>query len=206
MSVLVNPDRSFWDQRYGEPDWAYGREPNDFLRAQAAALPPGDALCLAEGQGRNAVFLASLGHRVIAQDLSSVGLACAKSLAQAQGLALETLCCDLADYAPTPQSVDLVVAIWMHLPQPLRRTVHRSAITALRPGGLLILEAYTPDQLALGTGGPPQRELLIEPDDLRSELEGLDLELFSAQQRWIDEGPYHHGNSAVIQAIGRKPG
>ena len=197
--------RSFWNQRYSESDWAYGQEANTFLQEQAAALPPGDALCLAEGQGRNAVFLARLGHRVIAQDLSAVGLNCAQQLASSQGVSLQTLCCDLAAFEPEACSTDLVVAIWMHLPVALRQVVHRRAVAALRPGGRLILEAYAPEQRNLGTGGPPVAELLIDPDDLRHELAGLELELFRTLQRWIDEGPYHHGESAVVQVVGRKP-
>lgn len=108
---------------------------------------------------------------MIAQDLSSVGLGKAKQLAAERGISIETLCCDLADYTTEPESVVLVVATWMHLPPDLRAAVHRKAVKALRPGGHLILEAYTPRQLALGTGGPPVAALLIEPEQLRSELD-----------------------------------
>jgi SAM-dependent methyltransferase len=195
----------FWDQRYAEAGYAYGMEPNDFLRQQAPGLEAGHALCLAEGEGRNAVYLASLGHAVIAQDLSGVGLGKARQLAAERGVRIETLCCDLAAFTPEPESVDLVVAIWMHLPTDLRAEVHRKAVMALRPGGHLILEAYTPRQLALGTGGPPVAALLIEPEELRSELDGLEWLALQEQLRWIEEGPYHRGDSAVVQALGRKP-
>ena len=203
-SPLSNPGQ-FWDQRYGESDWAYGQEANDFLRQQVERLPPGDALCLAEGQGRNAVHLARLGHRVTAQDLSAVGLGCARQLAEQAGVSLETVCSDLADFCPESASVDLVVAIWMHLPLPLRTVVHRRAVAALRPGGHLILEAYTPDQLALATGGPPSLALLVEPEALRLELAGLELLVFNPCRRMIHEGPYHQGESAVIQVLARRP-
>ena len=197
--------RRFWDNRYAEPDWAYGREPNDFLQEQAQQLKAGEALCLAEGQGRNAVHLATLGHRVTAQDLSPVGLNRAERLAQEHGVAIHCLCCDLNDLQLEPESTDLVVAIWMHLPPDLRARVHADAVRALRPGGHLILEAYTPRQLTLGTGGPPTADLLIEPDQLRLELRGLDWLVLREQERWIEEGPYHHGQSAVVQALGHKP-
>jgi SAM-dependent methyltransferase len=196
---------AFWDGRYGEPGFAYGEQPNDFLREQAAALAPGEALCLAEGEGRNAVHLAQLGHRVLAQDLSAVGLAKAEALARSRGVTIETSCGDLAAFQPAPQSVDLVVAIWMHLPAPLRAQVLERAVAALRPGGRLILEAYTPRQLELGTGGPPQLELLWEPEALRGELAGLEPLVLQERRRWIEEGPYHHGGSAVLQILGRKP-
>ena len=115
---MANAD--FWNQRYAEAGFAYGMEPNDFLRQQAPGLEAGRALCLAEGKGRNAVHLASLRHAVIAQDLSDMGLSKARQLAAERGLSIETLCRDLADYTPEPESVDLVVAIWMHLPPALR--------------------------------------------------------------------------------------
>ena len=198
--------RGFWDQRYGETDLAYGAAPNDFLKQQAADLPVGEAICLAEGQGRNAVFLAQLGHRVVAQDLSPVGLQCAAALAAQQGVRLEPLCCDLADWRPTAASTDLIVAIWMHLPLALRAQVHQRAVMALRPGGQLILEAYTPEQLGLGTGGPPRLELLVEPEALRQELDGLELTVFNVCRRWVEEGPYHRGDSAVVQVRGVKSG
>lgn len=197
--------QAFWDRRYSESGYAYGEQPNDFLREQAASLPLGEALCLAEGEGRNAVHLAQLGHRVTAQDLSAVGLSKAVALAQSRSVLIETRCCDLATFLPIPQSVDLVVAIWMHLPPTLRAQVLKQAVVALRPGGHLILEAYTPQQLELGSGGPPQRELLWEPEPLRAELNGLELLLFRECRRWIEEGPHHRGDSAVLQVMGRKP-
>jgi SAM-dependent methyltransferase len=197
--------RPFWDARYGEAGFAYGSEPNDFLREQAAQLPPGEALCLAEGEGRNGVHLAELGHRVTVQDLSAVGLAKAQRLAAERGVTLSTSCGDLRDFTPAPESTDLVVAIWMHLPATLRAVVLTRAIAALRPGGHLILEAYSPRQLALGTGGPPTLDLLVEPEQLQTELAGLELLVLRERQRPIHEGPYHQGTSAVVQAVGRKP-
>lgn len=194
----------FWNRRFSESGFAYGDQPNDFLREQAALLPAGEALCLAEGEGRNAVHLAQLGHVVTAQDLSDVGLAKARQLAANRGVTIRTECSDLADFSLKPKSADLVVAIWMHLPQELRAQVHARAVAALRPGGHLILEAYTPRQLAFGTGGPPVEELLIEPETLRRELAGLELLVLQERQRWIEEGPHHRGESAVVQALGRK--
>jgi len=204
LALPADPS-SFWNSRYAEPGFAYGTQPNDFLREQAALLPAGTALCLAEGEGRNAVHLASLGHSVTAQDISAVGLAKVEQLAREQGVTLSTVCCDLAAFEPAPQSVDLVVAIWMHLPPGLRAQVHERTVAALRPGGHLILEAYTPRQLAFGTGGPPVEALLIEPEQLRLELAGLELVVLEERERWIEEGPYHHGQSAVVQALARKP-
>lgn len=202
---IMSDPRSFWDGRYAEAAFAYGDEANDFLVAEAAGLPAGAVLCLAEGQGRNGVHLAALGHRVTVQDLSPVGLARAEQLARERGVTIQTIGGDLADFEPDPESTDLVVAIWMHLPPALRATVHRRAVRALRPGGHLILEAYTPRQLELGSGGPPQAELLIEPEQLRLELSGLEWLVLREQRRLVEEGLYHCGISAVVQAHGIKP-
>ena len=209
MTGIVTPEpgdpAAFWDARFRENGFAYGELPNDFLREQAAVLPLGRTLCLAEGEGRNAVHLAQLGHAVLAQDLSSVGLAKARQLAASRGVVIETLCCDLEAFDPEPESADLVVAIWMHLPPALRAETHRRAVAALRPGGHLILEAYTPRQLLFGTGGPPCETLLIEPAVLAQELAGLELPVLEERERWIEEGPYHRGQSAVVRVLGRKP-
>ncbi|MFZ9167689.1 class I SAM-dependent methyltransferase [Vulcanococcus sp.] len=203
QAIKVDP-RQFWDARFSAETYAYGTEPNDFLRAQAAALPPGDALCLAEGEGRNAVYLAGLGHRVIAQDLSPVGLGKAEQLARARGVEIQCSCCDLNTFQPEANSTDLVVAIWMHLEPGLRAVVHQRAINALRPGGLFVLEAYRPEQLELGTGGPPSLELLISPEQLRQELGALEIQWLESLTRPISEGPFHQGPSAVVQFAGRK--
>lgn len=197
--------RGFWDARYGETGFAYGNQPNDFLREQVAHLPVGEALCLAEGEGRNGVYLAELGHAVTVQDLSAVGLAKAQRLAEERGVSIRTSCGDLREFRPAAASTDLVVAIWMHLLPALRAEVLARAIEALRPGGHLLLEFYSPRQLALGTGGPPTVDLLVEPEQLRRELAGVELLVLNERERWVDEGPYHQGTSAVVQALGRKP-
>lgn len=118
----------FWDQRFAETGFAYGDQPNDFLREQAAQLPVGRALCLAEGEGRNAVHRAPLGHAVIARVISPEGLAEARQLAASRDAAIPTLCCDLARKTPPQATVDLVVATWMHRLPPLssRRACARS--------------------------------------------------------------------------------
>lgn len=193
-----------WDQRYSEPGFAYGEAPNDFLAAQAARLS-GPVLCLAEGEGRNAVFLARRGLSVRAVDQSAVGLQKAAALAAAHGTAIETQTCDLADLEIAPESWGGVVSIWCHVPPPLRQALHRRVVAGLRPGGVLILEAYTPDQVALGTGGPPVPALCMTLSALRQELAGLDLVVAQELRRDIQEGKYHRGLSAVVQIVATKP-
>ncbi len=195
-----------WDQRYDRDDFFYGVEPNDFLVAQAPRLKPGSAvLCLAEGEGRNACYLAGLGHQVTAIDSSLVGLTKLDRLAENRGLRVETVCADLADCELEPRGWDAIVAIWCHLPVPLRQQVHRQSVAALRPGGLFILEAYAPEQLQFGTGGPPTRDLLMALPTVQQELAGLDWRVAQALEREVQEGTGHHGRSAVIQLVGQRP-
>lgn len=153
MSDVTNT----WNERYDTEEFVYGREPNAFLAGVSAMMPPGDVLCLAEGEGRNAVFLARQGHRVLAVDASAVGLSKAARLAEEHGVRIETLTTDLADLVIEPGRWDAIVSIFCHVPPPVRRVLHRQAVAGLRPGGLFVLEAYTPAQLELRTGGPHGR-------------------------------------------------
>ena len=194
-----------WDEKYSAADFYYGTEANDFLREHCAAIPAGgEVLCLAEGEGRNAVFLGGRGWRVVALDQSPVGLQKASRLAFERGVRLETVVADLADHAIEPARWDGIVSIWCHLPPPLRAVVHGQVVRGLRPGGVLLLEAYTPDQLRHGTGGPKDVELLPTLAELRRELAGLEFEHAVECERVIQEGHGHHGLSAVVQIVARR--
>lgn len=196
---------NFWDQRFSAVEYVYGTAPNSFVAAMALRIPAGPVLCLAEGEGRNAVHLAQLGHAVTAVDQSAVGLAKAARLAQKQGVALTTVVADLADFAITPGAWEGIIVTFGHLSPPLRRKVHAQVVAGLRPGGVFILEAYTPAQLAFGTGGPKDRELLMTLQELREELTGLEFEHALECERDVIEGTYHTGRGAVVQILARKP-
>ena len=193
-----------WDKRYSGESYAYGTEPNDFLREQAGNLPVGDTLCLGEGEGRNAVFLAGLGHEVTALDASIVGLEKAQKLAAERGVTIETIQVDLAQYDLEANRWDTIVSIYCHLPPPLRKKVHGQIAQSLRLGGVFILEAFTPRQLEFKTGGPPVVEMMMDLETLRSELTGLDFETSEETVREVYEGPHHNGTSAVVQLVARK--
>ena len=194
-----------WDARYSSLDYAYGSEPNDFLAAVASRIPPGRVLSLADGEGRNGVFLSTLGYDVTSVDASSVGLAKAQRLAAARTVQISTIVADLADYAIAPESWEGIVSIFCHLPPPLRRRVHDQVVRGLAPGGLFVLEGYSVQQLRHGTGGPSSVELLLTLDTLCAELAGLDLLHAVEIERDIHEGALHDGRSAVVQVIARKP-
>lgn len=195
-----------WNERYAETFASYGTEPNDFLREVADRIPPGPVLCLAEGEGRNAVFLARKGHAVTAVDLSDVGLANATKLASERGVEITTVLADLAEYDPGDAIWAGIVSIWAHVPPHVRVPLHAACVRALRPGGALVLEAYTPRQLERpGRGGPPSAELLMTPEGLRQELAGLRFERCAEADRDVAEGRYHQGPSTTVQVLAFKP-
>lgn len=195
-----------WNQRYSEPGFAYGTEPNDFLAANAERYlrPKGELLCLAEGEGRNAVFLARLGFRVTGVDSSAVGLEKAHRLAGQHGVCIQTVVADLGEFDLGVARWDGIISIWCHTPPDLRARLHRSVVVALRAGGVLLLEAYTPKQVEYKTGGPPTAEHMMTLAAVREELAGLELLEAEEKVREVHEGRYHDGMSAVLQVIARK--
>lgn len=197
-----------WDERYSAEDYAYGTEPNDFLAAHAHKLPAGRILCLAEGEGRNAVFLASLGYEVTAVDQSAAGMDKARKLAKQKSATIETIVADLDEFPIEPGTWDGIVSISAHMPGAIRQYLHHRVVQGLKPGGVFLLEAYTPRQLDMsGKGGPgvEQRDLFMTLADLHEELEGLDFEIARETEREINEGKYHSGPGAVVQILARKP-
>ena len=196
----------FWNTRFAVSEFIYGEAPNDFLREQAPRLAPGSrVLSLGEGEGRNALFLAKLGHALTAVDASHQGLAKLLARAAAADVDITVVLADLARYQPGEAQFDAVVSVFCHLPSALRRTVMARAIAALKPGGLLIMEGYTPRQLAFDTGGPKDADMLLEVDIVRGELAGLELLHFVELEREVIEGSYHTGTASVLQVVARKP-
>lgn len=195
-----------WDERYAGSDYLYGTEPNAFLRAQVETLPNGgQILCLAEGEGRNAVFLAAQGHRVTGVDGSSIGLAKAQQLAAERGVHLETIVADLGQWDLGHERWHGIVSIWAHLPEPLRRDLHPRIGRALRPGGVLLVEHYHPNQVDYGTGGPPDPTFMLTLLELDQTFGSWERLHGFEGERHVDEGGGHCGKSFVTQASYRKP-
>lgn len=193
-----------WDERYSANHYIYGTEPNTFLAENVAKLPKGKVLCLADGEGRNSVFLAKLGYAVTAVDSSIEGIKKARKLAKQNQVEVTYICADLADFDPGIAQWDGIVSIFCHVPPGLRTLLHQQIVSSLKPGGILLLEAYTPEQLKLGTGGPPVAELTMTADLLASELSGLKFERLQEFEREVIEGTHHTGTGAVVQAIACK--
>lgn len=198
-----------WDQRYSEEGFAYGTTPNDFLVAEYEHIPRnGRVLSLAEGEGRNAVFLARQGYHVTGVDQSQVGLEKARSLAENQGVSIETIHSDLADYNPGSECWEGVISIWAHLPSSMSDVFYPKVVESLVSGGVLILEAYTPAHLDMdGVGGPPagQVDRFNSLERLEDNLQGLEFIIAHEIEREVSEGKYHQGASAVVQVVARKP-
>lgn len=191
-----------WDERYSQSGYVYGTEPNEFLAEAAARIPLGPVLSLGEGEGRNAAYLASLGHHVTAVDQSEVGLAKAQRLAAERGLTIETVPADLESFPIQPGTWAGIVSIFCHLPRRIRVPLYAAAVRGLQPGGIFVLEAYTPQQIGRGTGGPQDPDMLVSLADLTEELAGLEFVHARELERDVREGEYHTGVASVVQVIG----
>jgi len=194
-----------WDERYARDEYLFGVEPNDFLAEVAPRIPQGKVLCLADGEGRNGVYVASLGHKVTSIDASNVASSKALQLAEQKGVAIDAIVADLREYDLGEASWDCVVSIFFHMPPDMRRDMHGRVERAIKPGGHLILEAYTPKQLEYRTGGPPTVELLQTLEILKEDFPGLTFIHAVEKERDVYEGVGHAGHAAVVQLLARKP-
>lgn len=197
--------QAFWNERYAGEAFAYGTEPNRFLVQHAGTLRPGAAvLCLADGEGRNGVWLARQGAAVTSMDLAGAGLAKAQRLAAQAGVSITTVQADVTAADMGLACWDLVVSIFLHLPAGPRRALHRRVVAALKPGGRYVFEAYGPGQPALGTGGPEEAALLPALAEVLADFEGvpgLAVRHRLHGVRPVHEGPLHHGDGEVVQLV-----
>lgn len=194
-----------WDERYAQTEYFYGTTPNAFLFSVYGRIPSGRVLCLAEGEGRNAVFLASRGYQVTAVDSSAVGLRKAEQLANSHQVSITTVCADLNGYIIDPGQWDGIVSCYCHLPSAVRKPLHNQITSGLRPAGVFILEGYSKEQLSYGTGGPSVPDMLFSLEELKDELEGMDFVHAATLERDVREGRGHTGIASVVQIIGTKP-
>jgi len=193
-----------WDERYSEPGYAYGTAPNEFLASVAAKIPQRKILSLAEGEGRNAVYLASLGYEVTGVDGSEVGLRKALELAAGQGVTITTIHADLSEFEIKQEEWDGIIACYCHVPSAIRIPLHQRAVRGLKLGGVFVLEAFSKEQLDYGTGGPQSLDMLMSLDDLKMELAGLEFVHAVQIERIVREGSRHTGLASVVQLLGVK--
>ncbi|WP_232713513.1 class I SAM-dependent methyltransferase [Bacillus xiapuensis] len=198
--------KEHWNQRFGEEEYAYGKEPNAFIQEMAPQLPAGNMLAIAEGEGRNAVFLASLGHQVTVWDYATEGLKKTKQLAGEKGVQVKTVCLDLNEAPWKEQSWDHIICVFGHFETDLRLHTLKAIEKAVKAGGSFLCEVYSADQLHYQTGGPRDIQMLYRPEELLNTFADWHILHFFMGEVERQEGRLHQGVSHVIQFYGTKRG
>ncbi len=195
-----------WDERYTQDGYLFGTKPASFLSRRTDLLRTGaQALAVGDGEGRNSVFLAERGLEVTAMDVSPVGVAKARRLAEAQGVTVDYHVADVLDWEWVPNSCDIVVGVFIQfLPPDERAAVFQGMQRTLRPGGRLLLHGYRPEQVDYATGGPPDPDYMYTEDLLRNAFQDFTIEVLDSYDARIEEGTGHVGMSALIDLVARK--
>ncbi|MBN9678261.1 SAM-dependent methyltransferase [Salipiger bermudensis] len=196
-----------WEERFNTEDYVFGRAPAAFLLAHAEWLTPGaSALSVADGEGRNSVFLAQKGLSVTAWDGAPSAIAKARKLAQEAGVEVDYQVADLEAWDWPEAAYDLVLGVFIQFVGPeARARLFGRMVRVLRPGGVLMLHGYTPKQLDHGTGGPKALENLYTEALLREAFAGLEIRVLESYEAELDEGHGHKGVSALIDLVAVKP-
>lgn len=195
--------KEFWNSRYSEKDYAYGMEPNLFLKHELVKLKPGKILFLGEGEGRNAVFAAELGWVVDAVDYSDAAKNKAEALAASKKVKINYSVEDLLTYMPKQNYYDVVALIYIHLKEELRERVHQNALSALADDGKIIIEVFEKEQIKNSSGGPRDAELLYDLQTIVEDFIDLEFEKLSKEVIELNEGEYHKGKAFVLRFIGK---
>ena len=196
--------KNIWDDRYRQAEYVYGTEPNAFMAEYLQNKTPGTIIFPAEGEGRNSVYAASLGWNVLAFDSSEIGKYKAVELANQKGVTVDYTIQDALEAQYPAESADMVSFIYAHFPPFIRREIHKHAITWLKPGGTILLEAFNPEQLQLSSGGPKELTMLYTKEMLMEDFNELEIEMLELANTTLNEGPLHAGEAAVIRFIGNK--
>lgn len=206
---MIKYEADFWDERYGRAEFGYGTEPDSFVREKASLFTSGDTVLVpGDGEGRNGVYLATAGLNVTTVDLSPNGVKKALSLAAQHGVQIEAFAADLTEWEWPVATCQGVVSIFLHLPPDVRVQLHKAMADALAPGGYIVLQGYTPDQIERrkegAVGGPGRDDMLFTRQMIESDFAGLTP--ISIEEKLVDfgEGGYHSGKGSVIQAIFQK--
>ncbi|MCM3710412.1 class I SAM-dependent methyltransferase [Sporosarcina luteola] len=195
---------NFWHERFSTEEYIYGKEPNQFVVEAAHVLPKGKVLCIAEGEGRNAVYLASLGFDVTAWDYAQAGLDKTQQLANEKGVSVKTELRDLAEVVWEEKQWDAIVHIFGHFPEDVMEKTMTGIQKALKVGGYYVSELYTKEQLRYGTGGPRDSVMLMDPADILHKFDGYFIKHFHVGEVNREEGQLHTGTAHVVQSIFQK--
>ncbi|CAM3654608.1 class I SAM-dependent methyltransferase [Flavobacterium gelidilacus] len=195
----------FWNQRYAEKEYTYGIQPNQFLEASISKLPKsGKILFPAEGEGRNAVFAAKSGFKVVAFDTSSEGKKKADKLAQDNDVIIDYQVGVLEDLKYKEASFDGVVLIYAHFPKAIRKAMHKQILRLVKPNGIIIFEAFSKEQLQYTSGGPKDSEMLFSEEEVKDEFQHVDFDFLKTEIIELSEGAFHKGKGSVVRFTGKK--
>jgi SAM-dependent methyltransferase len=196
-----------WNERYSAPGFLFGTAPAAFLKEQRRHFPPdGTALAVADGEGRNSIYLAECGLSVTAMDSSDVALGKARGLAAERGVAVDFRLADIGTWDWTAEKFDMVVAIFIQFAPPAERArIFAGMQRTLKPGGILLLHGYRPEQVDYGTGGPPHREHMYTETLLQEAFGDMEILRLATYDQVIEEGTAHSGMSALIDLVAKKP-
>ncbi len=201
METRSNP-AAMWDDRFSQAEPVYGERPNSYLRAQVHRLAPGASVLVpGDGYGRNGLWLAQQGFRVHTVDLSPIGVERARNSAREAGLSVTIEQADVSTWAWPQNQFHAVFSIFLHLFPKVRPAIHANMLRALVPGGLCILEAFTPAQLKFSSGGPKQVDLLYSAEILRQDFAAAEILTLEEATVSLDEGRMHSGPGAVVHAV-----
>ena len=201
------PPTVMWDQKYNQDDYVFGTQPSQFMLAQQEWLKAGQtALAIADGEGRNSVFMAEKGLQVTAMDSSQVGIAKAKKLAESRSVDVDFQHVDVREWDWEADRHDLIAAVFIQFADPkFRSEIFTGMIKTLKPGGILLLHGYTPKQVKYGTGGPPVPELMYTREMLVNAFADTEVLRLEEYETELQEGEGHAGISALIDLVARKP-
>lgn len=196
--MMRGVDRAGWDRRYAGDELVWSAQPNRFLAAEVAGSPPGRALDLACGEGRNAVWLAERGWDVTAVDFSQVGLDKGARLAEQRDVSVRWELADLHEWTPQKAAFDLVVVLYLHVPADARRAIHGAAAQALAPAGVLLVVGHDSSNIEHGHGGPQNPAILFAPGDLAADVPELEIERAERVKRPVETSD---GEAEAIDAL-----
>jgi len=194
----------FWNERYSTIEYAYGEAPNNYVKEQLAALAPGEILFPAEGEGRNAVYAATLGWQVTAFDSSTEGKKKAELLAEKHNVIIDYKIASYENVKFSKNQFDCIVLIFAHLLPLKRQEYHSKLASFLKPGGMLLLEGFSKKQIHRNTGGPKNVEMLFSKKELNDDFSKFSELTITEKDVILDEGPFHQGTASVIQLLGVK--
>lgn len=197
-------EKKFWEERYSEAHYVYGKEPNEFFKQEIESIIPGKLLLPGEGEGRNAVYAALKGWDVTAYDFSEQAKAKAMKMAKEKNVKIDYLVSSLEEVSYKENEYDLAALIFVHFPSTVRERAHKAIVKALKTGGTILIEAFNKKQIENNSGGPKDKDSLYSIEDFRKDFMDMKIEMLYEHHTDLSEGHYHKGPADVIRFKGVK--